>query len=107
MTPLILNQVASVAEAVDDMALGTAKGPTRLGPFVRVMSAASTSVRAEGPPEPMMMPVRSLEMSEGSRPASAIACSMATWFQPVPPPWKRIARRSTTSSGTSVGAPCT
>ena len=63
MTPLILNQVASVAEAVDDIALGTANGPTRLGPLLRVMSAASTMVRVEGPPEPMMMPVRSLEIS--------------------------------------------
>ena len=45
------------------MALGTAKGPMRLGPFSRVMSAASMRVRVEGPPEPMMMPVRSLEMS--------------------------------------------
>ena len=35
MTPLILNQVASVAEAVDDIAFGTANGPTRFGPFVR------------------------------------------------------------------------
>ncbi len=44
MAPLILNQVASVAEAVEDIALGTAKGPTRLGPLVRVMSADSTMV---------------------------------------------------------------
>jgi len=75
---LILNQVASVAEAVDDIALGTANGPTRFGPLVRVISAASTMVRAEGPPEPMMMPVRSLETSDGSSPESRIACSMAT-----------------------------
>ena len=40
---------------------------------VRVMSAASTRVQAEGPPEPMMMPVRSLEMSDSSRPESAMA----------------------------------
>ena len=33
---------------------------------------------AEGPPEPMMMPVRSLETSDGSSPASWIACSIAT-----------------------------
>jgi hypothetical protein len=75
---LILNQVASVADAVDDIAFGTAKGPTRLGPFARVISAASTMARAEGPPEPMMMPVRSLEMSFSSTPESRIACSMAT-----------------------------
>ena len=42
-----------------------------------------------------MMPVRSLEISFSSSPASRIACSMATWFQAVPPPRKRIARRST------------
>ena len=60
----------AVADAVDDIALGTANGPTRFGPLVRVVSAASTMVRADGPPEPMMMPVRSLEMSCGSRPES-------------------------------------
>ena len=74
---MILNQVASVADAVDDIAFGTANGPTRFGPLVRVMSAASTMVRAEGPPEPMMMPVRMLETSVGSRPESWIACSIA------------------------------
>ena len=107
MTPLILNQVASVADAVDDIALGTAKGPTRFGPLLRAVSAASTMVRAEGPPEPMMMPARGLEISLSSSPASRIACSMATWFQPAPPPRKRMARRSTDSPGSSVGAPCT
>ena len=40
-------------------------------PWSRVMSAASTMVRVDGPPEPMMMPVRSLEMSLSSRPAVA------------------------------------
>jgi len=52
---------------------GVANGPTRLGPLLRVMSAASTMLRADGPPEPMMMPVRSFEMSPASRPASRIA----------------------------------
>jgi hypothetical protein len=75
---LILNQVASVAEAVDDIAFGTANGPTRFGPLVRAISALSTTARVDGPPEPMMMPVRSLETSVSSRPASRIACSMAT-----------------------------
>ena len=42
-----------------------------------------------------MMPVLSLEISPSSSPASRIAWSMATWFQAVPPPWKRMARRST------------
>lgn len=54
-----------------------------------------------------MMPVRSCEISACSRPASRIACSIATWFQAVPPPWKRIARRSTTVSASRVGAPAT
>ena len=35
-------------------------GPTRLGPLLRAVSAASTMARVDGPPEPMMMPVRSL-----------------------------------------------
>ncbi len=80
MTPWILNQVASVADAVDDIAFGTAKGPIRFGePFFSVVSAASTMVRVEGPPEPMMMPVRGLsEMSPSSRPLSAMACFIAT-----------------------------
>src|ERR1043166_4208836 len=89
------------------MALGTANGPTRLGPLVRVVSAASTIVRVEGPPDPMMMPVRSCETSLSESPASRIACSMATWFQAAPPPRKRMARRSIVPSGSSVGAPCT
>src|SRR5579863_3518573 len=105
--PLILNQVESVADAVDDIAFGTANGPTRFGPFIRAMSAASTMARVEGPPEPMTMPVRSLEISLSCKPASRIACSMATWFQAAPPPRKRMARRSTASLASSVGAPCT
>src|SRR5215467_2662511 len=105
--PLILNQVASVAEAVDDIALGTAKGPTRLGLLLRAVSAASTMARVDGPPEPMMMPVISWEISPSSSPASRIACSMATWFQAAPPPRKRMARRSIASSALRVGAPCT
>ena len=52
----------------------------------------------------MMMPVRSFEISASSRPASRIAWSMATWFQAVPPPWKRMARRSTISSAFEVAA---
>ena len=77
MTPCILNHVASVAEAVDDMAFGTANGPTRFGPLALVMSADSTMVRADGPPDPMMIPVRTSETSSGDRPASWIACSIA------------------------------
>src|ERR1700758_3448177 len=50
--PRILNQVDSVAEGPELIALGTANGPIRLGPLVRVMSAASTMIWVEGPPEP-------------------------------------------------------
>ena len=108
MTPLILNQVASVADAVDDITFGTANGPMRLGePFSRVMSAASTSTLVEGPPDPITMPVRGLEMSFSSTPESRIACSMATWFQAAPGPRNRMARRSIDPDGSSVGMPCT
>ena len=108
MTPWILNQVASVADAVDDIAFGTAKGPMRFGePFFSVVSAASTMVRVDGPPEPMTMPVRSLLTSPSSSPASAIAWSMATWFHAAPCDRKRSARRSIIGAGSSVGAPQT
>ena len=66
-----------MADAIEDIALGTANGPTRFGPLVRAVSAASMMVRVDGPPEPMMMPVRSLDTSVGSRPESWIACSIA------------------------------
>ena len=99
------NHVASVADAVEHMALGTATGPTRLGPFSTAMAADSTMARVEGPPEPMIIPVRSFETSPASRPAFRIAWSMATWFQAVPPPWKRMARRSTIPSGSRSGLP--
>jgi hypothetical protein len=52
-------------------------GPMRLGPRSRVISAASTTVRVEGPPEPMTMPVRGFWTSFSSSPASVIACCMA------------------------------
>ena len=77
------------------------------GLSTRAISADSTITRVDGPPDPMMSPVRSLEISSGSRPASWIACSIATWFHAAPPPRKRIARRSTNSSGLRLGAPST
>src|SRR3954463_16771279 len=82
--PRILNQVASVADGPALIALGTAKGPTRLGPLGRAVSAASTMARGDAPPEPTISPVISLETSASPRPASAIACSMAMWAKPVP-----------------------
>ena len=69
--------VARVAEFVEDIALGTANGPTLFGPFSLVMSAASISAFVEGPPEPMINPVLSLIMSPCSNPESSIACCMA------------------------------
>src|ERR1700722_9098446 len=86
-SPRILNHVASVAEGPELIALGTAKGPTRLGPLVLVISAASTMARVDGPPEPTTRPVFSWLTSASVRPESAIACSMAMWPKPVP--WAR------------------
>ena len=54
-----------------------------------------------------MMPVRSWLISAVSSPESTMAWSMATWFQAEPPPWKRMARRSTTLAASSVGTPPT
>ena len=68
-----------MADGPELIALGTANGPIRLTPRVRAVSALSTMVRVEEPPEPTMMPVRSWDTSSGPRPESAIACSMAMW----------------------------
>jgi hypothetical protein len=75
---LILNQVANDADGEEDIDFGTPNGPTRFGPLLRVISAASTIERVDGPPAPMTIPVRSLEISFASSPESRIACSMAT-----------------------------
>ena len=54
--------MANVADTVDDIALGTANGPMRLGEvFLRVISAALTISIALGPPDPAIIPVRSLD----------------------------------------------
>src|SRR3990167_3677692 len=102
--PLILNQVESVAEAPELMALGTAKGPTRLGPRSLAMCAASTIALVDGPPEPTIRPVRTLETCASSRPESAMACSMAIWPKAVPWARNRAARRSTMLSQSMAGA---
>ncbi len=52
-------------------------GPTFLGPFSLVISAACTIAPVVGPPEPATTPVRSFEISFSARPASAIASFMA------------------------------
>jgi hypothetical protein len=74
-----LNQVESTAEGPELMALGTANGPIRLGPFSRVISAAWMMVAVEGPPAPTIRPVRSFETWSSPRPESAMAWSMAMW----------------------------
>src|SRR6478609_2129551 len=101
--PRILNQVASVADGPELIALGTAKGPTRLGPRVLAVSADSMIARVDAPPEPTIRPVFSLETSLSSRPESAIACSMAMWAKAVPWARNRAARRSTMDSHSSWG----
>src|SRR6185437_12003158 len=102
--PLILNQVESTAEGPEHIAFGTANGPTRLGPRVLAVSAASTIARVEGPPAPTTSPVISLETSASVRPESAIACSMAMWAKPVPWARNRSARRSIIDSQSICGA---
>ena len=78
MIPLILNGVARQAESVEDMPRVTMNGPMRFGlPFSITMRCASKRLRVDGPPEPAISPVRSLETSPSSSPASAIACSIA------------------------------
>src|SRR5271168_2346013 len=62
LIPLILNQVDSVADGPELIALGTANGPMRLTPLARAISAASTMAWVDGPPEPTTSPVFSLEI---------------------------------------------
>jgi len=71
----------TVAPEITDFGtiFGTAVGPMRFGPFSRAVSAAWTMVWVEAPPEPMMMPVRSLMMSFSSSPESLMACSIDKW----------------------------
>ncbi len=71
--------VAKVAEVGLDITRGTIYGPTRLGPFPRAMSKAAIMFDVDGPPEPTIRPVLGPLTSPGSRPASAIACSMAIY----------------------------
>jgi hypothetical protein len=53
---------------------GTMNGPTRLMPLLRSVSAASTWLALEAPPEPATRPTRGCEMESGPRLASAMAC---------------------------------
>ena len=67
------------AATVLDMVRGTMYGPTRRAPFSRSVSAASTVLAVEAPPEPATSPVRGFEISTSVRPASAMASAMAMW----------------------------
>jgi len=70
--------VARQAEFVDDMQRVTMNGPMRLGePFSTTALWARKKFEVDGPPEPMIRPVRGFETSESSSPLSAIACCMA------------------------------
>ena len=72
------------------MALGTAKGPIRFGElFLRVISAARTISKEDGPPDPAIIPVRGCEIWSSLRPASSMASFMATAAQPAASPIKR------------------
>lgn len=100
--------MASTAEGPEAMALGTANGPIRLGPFSRVIWAASRMTRVEGPPSPTIRPMRGSLISSGVRPEEASASSKAMWAQAVPAARKRAARRSTFSvQSPMAGGACT
>ena len=70
---LVLGLGNTLQLSVVIIAFGTANGPTRRGPFSRVVWAAETITEVDGPPAPTMIPVRSLETSLSSSPLSAIA----------------------------------
>ena len=70
------NGVARQADTVLPMVRVTMKGPTRLMPLVRSVSAAHTWLKLEAPPEPATKPVRGLDTCSGVRPACSMACFM-------------------------------
>ena len=76
--PLMPKGVARQAEFVELIPRVTMNGPMRLGlPFSMTMRWASKRFLVDGPPEPMIRPLRSFETSLFSSPESATACSMA------------------------------
>ena len=106
--PLILNGVARQAEFVDDMQRVTMNGPMRLGaPFSMTVWWALKKFDVDGPPDPMMSPVRGFDTSSGARPLSSIACCMAMKFHAAPSPMKRRSRLSTWAAMSIVGRPST
>jgi len=104
--PFNWNQVARTADGPLAMALGTAKGPTRLGePFSTVVWAACRMTWVEGPPSPTIRPMRSSLISSALRPLSFSASSKAMCAQAVPLARKRAARRSTSGVQSSAVTP--
>ena len=66
--------MARQAETVLPMVRVTMKGPTRLMPLARSVSAAQTWLKLEAPPEPATRPVRGFDTCSGASPAWSIAC---------------------------------
>ncbi len=60
-----------------DITRGTMNGPTRLALFSRSVSVDSKKFWVDEPPDPMTMPVRTLETWSSARLESATACTMA------------------------------
>ena len=65
--------MARQADTELDMVRGTMYGPMRLTPLLRSVSALVMMFSLEAPPDDAMSPVRGLEMSLSSSPASSIA----------------------------------
>ena len=74
MRPVILNGVARQAEIELLIVFVTEYGPILRTPLARSTSAARTISRLEAPPDDAIRPVRTLETSLSSRPASSMAC---------------------------------
>ena len=73
LMPLTANAVDKLADTVEPIHRVTWYGPTRRTPLLRKVSAASTWLADDAPPEPMMRPVRGWETCSGVSPAWAIA----------------------------------
>ena len=72
LTPFILKGVAMQAEFVDDIPRVTINGPILLGlPFSITVLCAANKFFVEGPPDPTISPVLSLETSFSSSPLSS------------------------------------
>ena len=75
------------AEFVDDIPRVTINGPILLGlPFSITILCAANKFFVEGPPDPTISPVLSLETSFSSSPLSSIACCIAIKLKAAPSP---------------------